>query len=215
MREYRQYRTWVLEPSGGGWPRRRELPRGRPPGCTVHGVAVDGDHLLSQESLIEIADGGAAGDAAATGQHARQRRRDGLRPIVGAELAARDALEPLGDVAYGDGNDGQIASERFLDGVGRAFLQRSEDECVAGGHVLRHLGVRYPPRDDEASTQRAGQPADGVPREIAALPRVGRISHEQDEALALGQSQTRAGRVLGQWTEQLEVDAGRHDVDGD
>src|SRR5256885_16791444 len=95
-RESRQYRTWVREPSGGGRPRRRELPRGRPSGCTVHGVAVDGDDLLSQQSLIEIADGRAAGDAAAAGQHARQRRRDGLRPIIGAELAAGDALEPLG-----------------------------------------------------------------------------------------------------------------------
>src|SRR6266566_4465758 len=197
MREYRQYRTWVLEPSGGGWPRRRELPRGRPSGGTVHRVAVDGDHLLSQESLIEIADGGAAGDAAAAGQDARQRRRDGFRPVVGAELAARDALEPLGDVAHGYGDDGQIARERFLDGVGRAFLQRREDECVAGGHVLRHLGVRYPPRDDEASTQRGSQPADGVLCEIATLARVGRISHEQHEALALGQSETRAGRALG------------------
>ena len=105
-------------PSGRGRPRRHERPGGRLSGCAAHGIAIDGDHLLSQQSLVQVADGGAAGDATTAGQHARERRRDGVRPVVGAQLAPRDAVKALGDVPHGNGDDGQIAGERFFDHVG-------------------------------------------------------------------------------------------------
>ena len=58
--------------------------------------------------------------------------------------------------------------------------------------------MRDAPRDDEASAQRAVQSLDGLLREIAAFARVGGVSYEEDEALAIGQSQPRARGVLRQ-----------------
>src|SRR5262249_5236108 len=104
-------------------------------------------------------------DALAPGQCASQRGRDGLRPIVGAQLAPGDPAEPLGYVANGDGDDGEVAGEGFFDGVGRAFLRRRKDEDVARGHVVRDLRVWYLPADDQARPRRGREQLDRALRE--------------------------------------------------
>src|SRR5437867_4327543 len=95
--------------TGSGW-------RASWPGAPVQGGAVDGDDLLGEQPLVEMADRFASRDPRAARQHARERRGNGLGPVVGAHLAARDAVEALDDVADGDGDDGEVAGEGFLDG---------------------------------------------------------------------------------------------------
>ena len=147
----------------------------------------------------------AAGDAPAALEHTPQRCRDGFGPVVRAQLAAGNTPEPLGDVAHRDGHDWKVAGERFLDGVGRAFLGRSEDQRVAGRHVIRHLHMRHVPADNEAGRRSSREQRDRAGRQPIALPGKLWIADEEDEALALGQSQAVAGADPRLRTEQLEI----------
>src|SRR5206468_7464532 len=51
-----------------------------------------------------------------------------------------------------------------------------------------------------------------VPSERVAFPGKIGIADEQHEALIVGEPEARASRGLRHWPEQLEIEAGRHDV---
>src|SRR5690242_1477005 len=90
-----------------------------PPRTTREHGAVYADHLLNEPSLVQILDSGAAGGALAALEHARERRRQTFGPLVRAQLAPGDTADPLRHVAHRDRNDGEVAGEGLLHGVGR------------------------------------------------------------------------------------------------
>ena len=97
-------------------------------GCTLHhgavavacfqNGAINVDHLLRQMALVQVLHGGAPGRARTASQHTLQRGRNGLGLFIGAQLAPRDAPDPLCDIADRHRYHRQIARQRFLDGVG-------------------------------------------------------------------------------------------------
>src|SRR3989442_4395937 len=92
--------------------------------------AVDRNHLLGQPLLVEVTHGIAAGHPPVAPQHTLERRRNGLRSIIVAQLTPLHVLEPQRHVAHPDGHDREIASQRLFDDVRRTFLTRRKDQRV-------------------------------------------------------------------------------------
>ncbi|PYP74502.1 MAG: hypothetical protein DMD41_01635 [Gemmatimonadetes bacterium] len=80
-------------------------------------------------------------------------------------------MEALDDVTDGDGDDGEVAGEGFLDGIRGAFLPRGEDQGVARAHVIGHLGVRDAPSEDEPHGECPAQDLDRLLGQREALAR--------------------------------------------
>ena len=171
---------------------RAILPAPRPlAGSQYRSVHVD--YLRGEQGFIKLPHRVAAIAALPAAQHPLQRGRDGFGTLVPAQLAPGDTPEPERDVAHRDGHDGEIARQRFLDDVGRAFLQGRENERIARVHVVGHIRIHHSPRHNQLGRQRLTQQLDRPPRQAVALARFVRPAGEEDEPLVKGQPEVTAG----------------------